>query len=693
MIKDFAYLPAVAIILAISAVAQSGDFTTGAEWSEIDSGLPRTIAGVKSLAVDPATPSTLYAVDSRGRLFRTVDSGSSWKLCGSAVGVSFAVVDPTDSSIMYAATQRGVLKSTDGGESWARADRGLTSDYSTTIAIDPLTPATLYALTTQGIFKSTDAAQTWTKLDTLPSDAPYHFGGQVTIDPVTPSTIYLGLDTNGAEKGILKTTDGGQSWIRLGNATDINPYGLVVDPVTSSTLYARSYKADGNIFKSTDGGQTWIVHAVVPSGASIYSLAIDPVSPSTLYAVYWGSASPRVSGILKSMDSGENWSVLDTGLPPSPDPGFRFVGDVPVLAVSPTQPATVYTGYFHWHPSEFPADGHLVKSTDGGGTWNPADAGLSYVDVHTVAIDPVTPSTIYAGMAGAGSSIPVFKSADGGASWSNLTQFELSDPALYGWISSLLVDSRSPNSIYAAAQTDDGYHAKTKDGGANWTRSGPAPFGALFATVMTLDAADANTIYLGDYDPWGDGEAILYKSVDGGSTWPFSYQWIIGPVNALVIDPTNRVTLYAGVPEGIFRSADGGTNWSNLGLMDVTSLALDPGDPNTIYAAAGGGSYFGPGFLGLFKSTDGGASWATINNGLAGVLDSRSIVTAIAFAPGNPSTVYLATSGSGVYKSLDSGANWEPLNGGLTNLDVRLLAVASNALYAVTSGGIFKAID
>jgi len=82
-----------------------------------------------------------------------------------------------------------------------------------------------------------------------------------------------------------------------------------------------------------------------------------------------------------------------------------------------------------------------------------------------------------------------------------------------------------------------------------------------------------------------------------------------------------------------------------------------------------------------------------INNGLAGVLDSRSTVTAIAFAPANPGTVYLATSGSGVYKSLDGGANWEPLNPGLTNLDVRRLAVVSNALYAVTSGGIFKAID
>src|SRR4029077_581289 len=112
-------------------------------------------------------------------------------------------------------------------------------------------------------------------------------------------------------------------------------------------------------------------------------------------------------------------------------------------------------------------------------TWNAAEAGLSYVDVQTVTIDPVTPSRIYAGMGGAGSSIPLFKSADGGASWTNLAQLDLDGSRWYGWISSLLLRTASPTSSYAAAQTDAGYHAvfKTKDGGANWTRSGPAPFG------------------------------------------------------------------------------------------------------------------------------------------------------------------------------------------------------------------------
>ena len=130
------------------------------------------------------------------------------------------------------------------------------------------------------------------------------------------------------------------------------------------------------------------------------SLAIDPESPSTVYAVsFYGPGWE----ILKSVDSGENWSVLDSGPPPFPDPG----GTDFLLAVSPTSPSTVYTGYFY---RELPS-GHLAKSTDGGVTWNAVDAGLTFVDVRAVAIDPVIPSTIYAGMSGLSSAIPLFRSA------------------------------------------------------------------------------------------------------------------------------------------------------------------------------------------------------------------------------------------------------------------------------------------
>jgi photosystem II stability/assembly factor-like uncharacterized protein len=403
-------------------------------------------------------------------------------------------------------------------------------------------------------------------------------------------------------------------------------------------------------------------------------VAIDPISPTTLYAV---SSNGLGWVTAKSTDSGKNWTVVNTGSPPSA--GFA-VAPVGLVAVSRTTPVTVYTGYFDL---VFQV-GNLAKSTDGGATWSAADFGLNYADVRSVAIDPAIPSNIYAGMGGLNT--PLFKSVDGGGSWSSVAQFQLGP---YSWISSVLVGSASSNLIFAAANSPyiNGTVFKTTDGGANWTREG---LRAETSTVMALDASDSNTVYLGDDDPYGCGEGTLYKSVDGGSTWAASYSWETGPVNALAIDSRNPAVLYAGTPEGVFKSADGGANWINIGLLvGATTLVLDPGDPNTIYAAAGN---FGTGFLGVFKSTDDGGNWTPINKGLAG-LDSRTTVNAIVVAPNNRSTLYVATSGRGVYKSVDTGASWAPFNDGLANLDVRLLVVASNALYAVTSTGVSKVID
>lgn len=142
----------IAAAILLSAAAS----VARAQWSEISSGLPHTTPAVKSLTIDPATPSTLYAIDWDGRLFKSIDSGGSWKVSGSVAGVRFVAVDPTNSSTIYAATNRAVLKSVDGGESWAGADSGLEviTYYSVTLAMNPLTPATLCAVTQSGVFES-----------------------------------------------------------------------------------------------------------------------------------------------------------------------------------------------------------------------------------------------------------------------------------------------------------------------------------------------------------------------------------------------------------------------------------------------------------------------------------------------------------------------------------------------------------
>src|SRR3989449_3553889 len=122
---------------------------------------------------------------------------------------SALAIDPLTPTTLYAGTSGGVFKSTDGGASWSAS--GLINVSA--LAIDPLTPTTLYAGTSVfgGVFKSTDGGVSWNATGSLP-------GAVFVFDPLTPSTLYAG--TVGASPDYLgdlyKSTDGGASWSPAG---------------------------------------------------------------------------------------------------------------------------------------------------------------------------------------------------------------------------------------------------------------------------------------------------------------------------------------------------------------------------------------------------------------------------------------------------------------------------------------------
>ena len=121
-----------------------------------------------------------------------------------------------------------------------------------------------------------------------------------------------------------------------------------------------------------------------------------------------------------------------------------------------------------------------------------------------------------------------------------------------------------------------------------------------------------------------------------------------GTIIALAIDPVTPATLYAGTSGGVFKSTNGGGNWSavNTGLTDtyVCALAIDPATPATLYAGTLGG--------GVFKSTNGGGDWSAVNTGL-----TNTCVYALAIDPVTPAILYAGTEG-GVFKSTNGGGNW-----------------------------------
>ncbi len=137
------------------------------------------------------------------------------------------------------------------------------------------------------------------------------------------------------------------------------------------------------------------------------------------------------------------------------------------------------------------------------------------------------------------------------------------------------------------------------------------------------------------------------------------HEIVIGPVPAiaaLVIDPANSLTVYAGTAgDGVYRTLDGGASWtrSSAGIADLRITAL-------VIATDGSALYAGTRTSGVFKSSDGGASWNAVNNGL----DPR--IAALQIAAGDGMTLYAGIDGGGgVYKTTDGGATWTAVNGGL----------------------------
>jgi photosystem II stability/assembly factor-like uncharacterized protein len=187
---------------------------------------------------------------------------------------------------------------------------------------------------------------------------------------------------------------------------------------------------------------------------------------------------------------------------------------------------------------------------------------------------------------------------------------------------------------------------------------------------------------------------VLYKTADGGISWRSVWQsqdFLL----ALAIDPTASTTIYAGTNNGLLETTDGGSNWSHTGLHPVVNvLAIDPLNPNVVYAATTSDDFypFPAGFAGLFKSIDAGARWSAMNSGLETLMNTGAPITALALDPANPDVVYAGTSGNGVFRTTDGGDHWCVFNDGLTNLDVHVLALAPGTpdlLFASTSGGLF----
>jgi photosystem II stability/assembly factor-like uncharacterized protein len=220
--------------------------------------------------------------------------------------------------------------------------------------------------------------------------------------------------------------------------------------------------------------------------------------------------------------------------------------------------------------------------------------------------------------------------------------------------------------------------------GLQWRMIGPFRGGR---TVAVSGVPSQRGVY---YIAATDGG--IWKSTDYGRTWdPIFDGQDTGSIGALAVAPSNPNILYAGsgeglrrpdlsVGDGIYKSTDAGASWTHLGLRDgrqIAAVAIDPRDPDRVFAAVLGHPYGPNEERGLYRSTDGGSSWQKVLG-----KDENTGAVSVLIDPQNPNIVYAALWTSrnppwrlrdilqlwqhgGLYKSTDGGSTWSPLRNGL----------------------------
>jgi photosystem II stability/assembly factor-like uncharacterized protein len=436
------------------------------------------------------------------------------------------------------------------------------------------------------------------------------------------------------------------------------------------------------VVKSTDHGVTW--NATGLRGG--YAVACD-ASGQTVYAACWDT-------VHKSSDGGQTWTATELG----PYVAFH-------IAVDPVSPDTVYVGGQTPNPV-------LMKSTDGGATWQDIAASLPYGEVTHIEPSAAWPGSVLVCDGG------VYLSQDGGARWVQLGT--LHD------IDRVMVHPTKPKILYAQSHMSGLW--KSTNSGQTWKPMGL--LGGSFVEGLLIDPAAPDTLYAGIY------QAGLWRSKDGGKTWRsmhtpgIPYQMVpvlISPINhkslyahvedsgwsalwassnmgktwtqtslgangvrCIATDPTDGQNVYVGCANGVYKSTDRGGTWRYAGLSghDVNSIAVSPASPSTVYASSS--------FAGCYKSKDGGASWSEITAPFMSSLSINSLV----IAPGTPEKVYVAAYG-GLFMTSNGGATWSELPIGTVSASfppwVMSIAVDSGdpdlLLAGVSSAGVARSSD
>ena len=289
---------------------------------------------------------------------------------------------------------------------------------------------------------------------------------------------------------------------------------------------------------------------------------------------------------------------------------------------------------------------YIYKTRDAGQTWTNLSQGMSYSRVIAMAIDPVYPATVYAGTKGDA----VYKSHDGGQRWISMRS-GLDDATITSVVNQFLFDPADAQHIFLA--TTMGVF-ETKNGGEQWTKKMEGMKEVLMVVTLGMDPTRPSILYAGT-------SGGVYKSLDQAGHWVKVNNGLVPPdmvktsralnVTSILVDPYEPDTVYAATLAGLYKTTDAAKGWKRIGesLADqmIIAMVLDRTRQGVIYIT---------GRDGVHRSGDGGGTWVMLNKGLA-----TTNIRTIAQSEADPGVFYAGTNGSGLYRSKDAGETWEPM--------------------------------
>lgn len=575
----------------------------------------RDVGQIGAVEIHPDDPDLVYVAaighpfgrnEERG-VYRSSDGGGSWErvlFVSDSVGAVDLELNPSDPREIYAAMWRGerkpwtvisgaeasagvgIYKSTDGGDTWRRIERGLPEGPIGKIdfAVSPANPDRVYALVEahephEGLYRSDDRGESWTLVSDESGlmDRPFYYTN-VDVDPTDADVVYVGATQ------FWKSTDGGRTFERRPTPHGDN-HDLWINPRDPRIMVQSN---DGGANVTLDGGESWSTQLNQPT-AELYQVAVDNRYP---YRVYAGQQ--------------DNSTIAVPSRPVTQSPPDVPMADWEQIGGCETGPAvprpddwrTVYSNC----KGRFGRYSHVTgqeQMYSVGAQYmyghNPRDLNYRFQRVSPIHISPHDPDVVYH------ASQYVHRTTDGGQTWFTISP-DLTANSPEGQVISGAPITRDVtgeeffSTIYALEESpleagviwvgsNDGLVHITRDGGASWTDITP-PELPEHARIQTVDASphDPAEAYVAAYryllDDW---RPYIFRTTDYGRSWTLLTDGRNGipadhPTRVVREDPNREGLLYAGTEFGMFISFDEGARWQpfqlNLPRTPITDLLV-----------------------------------------------------------------------------------------------------------------------